>query len=474
MCGSCKKKIDPSDPFIPNVALENILKKLNFPCRYQPNGCKERAEHWNLQGHQAKCAFRDYICPMFYFSDCPWHGHSSLIVEHFEECHPHNIERQTRNNCINVDVNITKNCTYSILLLTKHDKFLLYIKCDTVLGKIYYTMYYIGNPEIASNFHCIIEQKGCANSTIKFETHLAVLPDSDLSKDFNSDTALSFDFAFLQPIIKDTNCLMSSIKIVAPNAENEELDEKLLNYFECPVCSHFMKPPIYQCLSGHSICSYCRPKVGQCPTCRSSFGSTRNYTLEALSNGVRYPCIYRDLGCQVIMPSADIVQHEQECSLRPYTCPLKDVILCHWEGTHSTITTHLKACHSEKIKFTNYLKTVILFSFDHVQYDVYCMAAYGEVFRVWFRHDIGEQNGYWAVQLVGSKGEAKNYKYEIGLIDPRNENRMLIRTDLCHDITNQFNIFTNCSVPVNIISGFSVSGQMKYFCRITKVEKNDR
>lgn len=174
------------------------------------------------------------------------------------------------------------------------------------------------------------------------------------------------------------------------------------------------------------------------------------------------------------MLSAAITEHELECPLRPYTCPLKDVILCHWEGTHSTITTHLKACHSEKIKFTNYLKTTIVFSFDHVQYDVYCMATFGEVFRVWFRHDIGEQNGYWAVQLVGSKAEAKNYKYEIGLIDPKNENRMLIRTDLCHEITNQFNIFTNCAVPVSIISGFAAGGQMRYFCRISKTEKNDR
>lgn len=445
-----------------------------FPCKYQPNGCKERMENWNLQEHQAKCAFRDYTCPMFYFNDCTWHGHASLIAQHFEECHPNNIVVETKNKYMDFDINISKNCVYTTLLLTKYDKFLLYVKCDTTVSKIFYTIHYIGDAEKAADFQCVIEQKGCTGSTIKFETHISVLPYNEFSKDLSPDKAFSCDLTFLQPILKETNYLVSSIKIVPTNPEHNELDEKLLSHFECPVCSHFMKPPIYQCLSGHSICCYCRPKVGQCPTCRASFGTTRNYTLEALCNGVRYPCIYRDLGCQKVMLSGGIDAHELECPLRPYNCPLKDVILCLWEGTHSTITAHLKACHSEKIKFTNYLKTTILFSFDHVQYDVYCMAAFGEVFRVWFRHDIGEQNGYWAVQLIGSKGEAKNFKYEIGLIDPKNENRMLIRTDLCHEITNQFNIFTNCSIPVNIISGFAVSGQLRYFCRITKTDKTER
>lgn len=293
VCGTCKKKIDPSDPFIPNVALENVLKTLSFPCRYQPNGCKDRSELWNLQLHHAKCAFRDYTCPMAYFGDCGWRGHTSLIVKHFEESHANNLQKNAANNCMNLEINIGKNCVYSILFLTKFEKFLLYAKCDTKACTIFYTIYYVGNPERASDFQCIIEQKGCANSTIKFETHLPVLPDTEFSKDFNADTGLTFDFAFLQPIIKDASGLISSIKIVPPNSENEKLDEKLLNYFECPVCSHFMKPPIFQCLSGHSICNYCRPKVGQCPTCRANFGNTRNYTLEDLSNGVHYPCIYR-------------------------------------------------------------------------------------------------------------------------------------------------------------------------------------
>lgn len=471
VCGSCKKKIDPSDPFIINTALENILRHLKLPCRYQENGCKDTVDYQNLQAHETKCIYRDCTCPLSNFTNCDWHGHASALGEHFDDSHPTSVKRQTGNQPLLVDIDISKTANNITLLLTKNERFLLTVMCDLTTNKLWYSMYYIGNSEKSADFHYNIEQIGHENRSIKFESKLAVLPDSEFSKGINENSALSFDLSFLKQIIQENTGFTSAIQILSLNSEHGELDEKLLNFFECPICNNFMKPPIHQCLSGHSVCSNCRPKLGQCPTCRSSFGNTRNYTLEALSSGVHYPCTYRDLGCVISLPPTQIIQHEGECALRPYTCPLKDVLLCHWEGTHSTISTHLKACHSEKVKFTNHLKTTLVFSFDHVQYDVYCLVTYGEVFRVWFRHDVGDQNGYWAVQLVGSKNEAKNYKFEIGLVDPRNEHRMLVRSDLCHDVTSQFNIFNNCSVPVNVISGFSVNGQMRYFCKIIKINK---
>lgn len=471
VCGSCKKKIDPSDPFIANPALENILRHLKLHCKYHDNGCKEKIDYQNIEMHELKCIYRDCTCPMSYFNNCDWHGHATLLGEHFDDCHPNNIKRQSANSSIYVQIDISKSAHSIMLLLTKNDKFLLNVMCDLASNKLWYSMYYIGNAEKSSDFHYNIEQIGQENRSIKFESKLAVLPDSEFTKETNINSALSFDLSFLKQIIQEDQHFISVIQILSSNSESGVLDEKLLNFLECPICSNFMKPPILQCLSGHSICSTCRPKLGQCPTCRSSFGNTRNYSLEAVSSGVRYPCVYRDFGCVVTMPPTQIIQHEGECPVRPYTCPLKDVLLCHWEGTHSNISTHLKACHSEKVKFTNHLKTTLVFSFDHVQYDVYCLVTYGEVFRVWFRHDVGDQNGYWAVQLVGSKNEAKNYKFEIGLIDSRNEHRTLVRSDLCIDVTSQFNIFNNCSVPVNVISGFSVNGQMKYFCKIIKLNK---
>lgn len=49
------------------------------------------------------------------------------------------------------------------------------------------------------------------------------------------------------------------------------LDE-LQALLECPVCTETVLPPIYQCKNGHLLCSNCRPKLNNCPTCRVPMG----------------------------------------------------------------------------------------------------------------------------------------------------------------------------------------------------------
>lgn len=51
---------------------------------------------------------------------------------------------------------------------------------------------------------------------------------------------------------------------------------------ECPVCTEMIPPKqIFQCLSGHPVCSSCRPRLSSCPTCRQPIIG-RNYGMEAL------------------------------------------------------------------------------------------------------------------------------------------------------------------------------------------------
>lgn len=60
----------------------------------------------------------------------------------------------------------------------------------------------------------------------------------------------------------------------APSTSNNAAEtEDLTSLFECPVCFEYVLPPIYQCESGHLVCTECRPKLGNCPTCRGGLGS---------------------------------------------------------------------------------------------------------------------------------------------------------------------------------------------------------
>lgn len=470
ICGSCNL-MDDTKLALHNSALEMILQNMAIPCRNFGRGCKEKVDYFNMSSHDSLCGCRNYCCPMKLFEGCAWEGGSSALLDHSLGNHP-GFAIAANGNCFRLDVDISTTNDLIKLLYTDNDKFILHIKCDVEELKLQYIMYYVGSIDKASEFAYTVEQTGCVginSCSLHHGSNNIILHDVEFMKDFDTARALSIDLTLVKQLVNDP-VVATLIKITSKNHNQEELDERLLNFFECPVCNHFMKPPIFQCLAGHSLCNRCRPKLGQCPTCRAGFGNTRNYALEALSNGVRFPCIYRDQGCHTILPVAEITKHEAECALRPYNCPFAEANRCTWEGTHSTITTHLKSHHSDKAKFTNYNKMCVGFSFETNFSDLYCMIAHGQIFRVCHKRDMGNQNTYWAVQLVGPRGDGRKYKCEVGLVDSRNENRKLIRIDMCQDMSNHDNMFNQCiMIPSNIVSWFSCNGQITYYCKITKL-----
>lgn len=51
---------------------------------------------------------------------------------------------------------------------------------------------------------------------------------------------------------------------------------------QCPVCFESPKGIVEQCISGHHICSDCKPKVDSCPLCKCNYTGTRNFVVEEL------------------------------------------------------------------------------------------------------------------------------------------------------------------------------------------------
>ena len=79
-----------------------------------------------------------------------------------------------------------------------------------------------------------------------------------------------------------------------PAAADSPVDyQKLIQLFECPVCSEYMRPPIHQCKKGHVLCEKCRPKVkGVCPLCKQLVGNQTNLMMEKICLLVKFPCGY--------------------------------------------------------------------------------------------------------------------------------------------------------------------------------------
>jgi len=110
-------------------------------------------------------------------------------------------------------------------------------------------------------------------------------------------------------------------------SETTEESENLIIFprelMECPVCMKTMKPPIYQCSRGHSVCSECFEKLGStnanCPTCTTSkLTQTRNYSLEDIAAFAKYPC--QNEGCDEMIKLDEEQKHGKVCQFRLVLC----------------------------------------------------------------------------------------------------------------------------------------------------------
>lgn len=218
---------------------------------------------------------------MFKFSGCEWEGNTIDFVDHFKESHGDHVINFENNlffleTSLN-DANLVK------LLVTKQNVFMLRMQTNLEKKKLFYMICSI-NDDYNSFCEFSVKHKGGSENYIK--TKSKILSSYYNYKDFDENIAVEIDLDALKHISHISETITNIFKIKLDESPADCIDDKILHFFECPVCKNFMKPPIYQCNSGHSICNLCRPRLEKCPTCRSMFGNTRNYSLEGLTAGM--------------------------------------------------------------------------------------------------------------------------------------------------------------------------------------------
>lgn len=90
-------------------------------------------------------------------------------------------------------------------------------------------------------------------------------------------------------------------------------DVALASRLKCPICFNYLCTPIYNCDSGHSMCSNCKRNMRNCGFCRAVIGDSRNYALEEISETTELPCDYADQGCRYIGLVKNLRNHLVNC-----------------------------------------------------------------------------------------------------------------------------------------------------------------
>jgi hypothetical protein len=73
-----------------NLGLEDLARRVKYPCKYRSYGCTEMFDHDEIEGHQMNCLHIPQKCPVakLAFGFCSWTGNYSDIKGHVKENHP--------------------------------------------------------------------------------------------------------------------------------------------------------------------------------------------------------------------------------------------------------------------------------------------------------------------------------------------------------------------------------------------------
>ncbi|VEN61370.1 unnamed protein product [Callosobruchus maculatus] len=292
---------------------ENVAKLLVFPCIFK--GCDKKIPFVNVRDHEKICAQRSTICPKTGCSD------SIKILkmgQHFKEKHSESFHTDyfsIKNAYAYYNIDVLEkdgksfigffdfdeaNFGLSILSTDPTDNYLQYevkIKSD----KCNFTIT-ISNQNVISfveREHCF----KCASGNCKSKFH----PYRDNRKDISRRMTTKINRDSIKKMF-GTGQLTYAITIdekVEDKLKEEKVKDEtkiemrdalirkakkiFLQLLECPLCKSYMAPPIWQCLTGHTMCNNCKPKQEQCSTCNEKIENTRNYTLEELSKKVELP-----------------------------------------------------------------------------------------------------------------------------------------------------------------------------------------
>ncbi|KAJ8929367.1 hypothetical protein NQ314_017948 [Rhamnusium bicolor] len=291
---------------------EHLAKLMSFPCSYKE--CNVKIPFGEVKDHEKSCTHRTIVCPK---ANC----HDSFkiwsIASHFKE--KHNDLFHSSNFCIknvyayyNVDVLEKNGKTYVSLFDFDDSNFGISI-CSTDSSNSNYQyevrlssdnskyLVSISNQNIIpfnEREHCF----KCVTGSCKTKFHVFKDNRKEVSKRMttriNRDsikkmfgpglityTILIHDKAEVKEEVKDKNDTKEEVK----DSLIRKAKKIFLQMLECPLCKEYMSPPIYQCLSGHTICNTCKDKKESCSTCEAKIENTRNYVLEDLSKKVELP-----------------------------------------------------------------------------------------------------------------------------------------------------------------------------------------
>jgi len=192
-CPTCRAKFSE----IRNVALENIVRRLKYPCLNRQSGCLELFSIENISEHRAVCVYGKIICPFKLVLNCSWNGFKSDLKEHAKAAHQQNFfEKSKLNSFLFLD--------RVMLFLSCFGELFVYYK-RIVDGTLFCAVQLIGTSSEASKYKSEFTLRAANGIEQISKTFLVQGYSEDFETSFNSGRCLRLDKVTVRNFVKENN-----------------------------------------------------------------------------------------------------------------------------------------------------------------------------------------------------------------------------------------------------------------------------
>lgn len=295
-----------------------------------------------------------------------------------------------------------------------------------------------------------------------------------VSKNLEEETVVERDF--IMKTFEDPSVVLAQIQVVKPDNNSEDQYEKveweLMRELECICCLEYMLPPVQQCMTGHSICSKCKPTQSVCPACKAEFKDTVNLSLGNLIQHIVYPCKNNSGGCKFTCKAKYIREHEASCTYSKFKCPLNDYENCEEEMSYIKLHDHILNKHSENLLELDTICIPFKRFYDggedneNIKEDCLILKYDFHLFKLHYKYENGVFR--WEMQLIGTSAEDEKYDFEIDATDLVSKQRVTFKKE-CGVFTDKVGAFVDDKLFISINLkqiGYMIFDEFAYSVRI--------
>ncbi|KAG5875003.1 hypothetical protein JTB14_003998 [Gonioctena quinquepunctata] len=201
------------------LLLERVHALVNFPCRFEDNGCDFVGKGTELITHHSICKYSTTPCPLR-FENCSWRGMMSKMLDHCREEHPQNIFFKNKQKLTLSNFTEPMRRYYCIIFSVFDTLFRCHLDLSRESGDMRFAVYHIGSPLIHKRYSFEFSILSGFKNTEVFTRRGPCLQMDNNNEKFMGKIFFSAEHSLIKEFCDENGDLKFSVTVLENNADN--------------------------------------------------------------------------------------------------------------------------------------------------------------------------------------------------------------------------------------------------------------